>query len=145
MSEQSYLEQANDVFQNEMQKWQEYLGIPDMSAQSIVEDILQMSLPQFRERNNIELAEFAVMLSQHSMFLQKEENKCKAFMKWSEQISRIITDQADKTRLNKWVKNISMRQQTISFMSRKVDLLSESISNLAKARSFQRRQDESIR
>jgi len=143
MSDDSYVQRANAFFQNDISKWQSHLGIPDMSAPSIVEVILEMSLEEFRDRNNVELAEFAVMLAQHSMFLQKEENKCKAFMKWAEQIKKVITDQEDKTKLARWMENISMRQQTVSFMSRKVDLLSASISNLAKTRSFQRRENES--
>lgn len=139
----SYLEKANAAFQEDIEKWHKYLGIPDMASQSETEEILLMTRKDFRNKNNIELAEFAVMLCQHSMFLQKEENKCKAFMRWAEQISKIITDQNDKTRLSRWMKNISMRQQTVSFMSRKADLLSDSVTNLAKARSFERRNNES--
>lgn len=137
------LEQANQIYQQEVQKWEQYLGIPEMSPPSQVEDILSMSIDNIRKQNNVALAEFAVMLSQYSFFLQREENKCKAFLQWVQSIAPVINDTQQKCRLNKWKQNINMRQTNVSFISRKTDLISEAISNLARSRAFQRRQDES--
>lgn len=130
----SSLTDEKDAYRNKLDKWVKFLGLPNYQPSNIeVETIIGFTKELLREQSSVELSEDAIILAQYALFLQQKLNECKAFIRWSNQITgRIFGD--DKPKLHKWVQQIELRIERIEYLTRRIELLCQNISNLVRAR-----------
>lgn len=130
----SSLQDEKTVYRNELDRWIESLGLPYYQPSNTeVEDILGFTRESLRERSSTELSEDAVILSQYALFLQQKTNECKTFLRWSGQVvNRLFGD--DKPKLNEWVRLAELRVERIAYLTRRIEMIGQSISGLVRAR-----------
>lgn len=130
----SNLIDESKIYKSELDQWIEALGLPQYQPPNIeIETILEFTRESLRERSSIDLSEDAVILAQYGLFLQQKINSCKAFIKWSNQVvNRLLGD--DRPRLNRWVRKAELRIQRIEYLTRRIELIGQSIGNLVRAR-----------
>lgn len=126
------LQQDFKVYQEKLDQWVNFLGLPEAEPQrSKVEEILELPFAILQTLSYIELAEFAVMLSQYALFLQKESNKAQAFLDWAKaSTNRFMSE--DKAKLIVWVRNINTRLTMVAYLARRVETMIQSLNNLSR-------------
>lgn len=130
----SNLTDESKIYKNELDQWTESLGLPQYQPSNTeIEVILGFTRESLRERSSVDLSEDAVILAQYGLFLQQKINSCKAFIKWSNQVvNRLLGD--DRPRLNRWVRKAELRIERIEYLTRRIELIGQSIGNLVRAR-----------
>ena len=100
---------------------------------SKVEEILEIPFAILQTLSYIELAEYAVILSQYALFLQKKSNESQAFLDWAKaSTNRFMSE--DKAKLIVWVRNINTRFTMVSYLARRVETMVQSLSGLSRMR-----------
>ncbi len=134
------LESKYEKYKDKLDQWIKFLGLPQAEPErSKIEEILELNNEDLKNSPPIELAEFAVMLSQYSFFLQKKYNECQSFLNWSKTcVSNLIAE--DKPRLFQQTKEIEMRITMISFLTRRMDMMIQSLNNLSRMKYYQERE-----
>jgi hypothetical protein len=121
-------------YRDKLDKWIEALGLPQYQPDNKeVEVVLEFTRESLRERSSVELSEDAVILAQFALFLQQKTNECNAFIRWSGQVAKRLLGE-DRTKLTKWVRAIELRIDRISYVTRRIELVGQSIGGLVRAR-----------
>ena len=130
----SNLEDETKIYQDQLNKWIQSLGIPQhQPSNDEIEIVLSFDRISIRERSSIQLSEDSIILSQYALFLQQKTNECKSFIKWSSQVmGRLAGD--DRSKLIGWVRQAELRTERISYLTRRIELIGQSISGLVRAR-----------
>lgn len=123
-----------EVYRDQLDQWIKSLGLPQHQPDhNEIETILGMTRELLREQSSVDLSEDAFLLSQYSLFLQQKSNECQAFIRWSgTAMQRLFGD--DRPKLTKWVRQAELRSDRIAYLARKIELTSQSISGLVRAR-----------
>ena len=122
------------VYKTQLDQWVKSLGLPQYQPETTeVEDILGFTRAALRERSSTQLSEDAVILMQYALFLQQKANECQTFTKWSGQVANRIQDE-DKHQIYQWVKRVALRLERIQYLARRIEMISQSISGLVRAR-----------
>ena len=126
------LQQDFKAYQEKLNQWISFLGLPKVEPErSKVEEILELPFAILQTLSYIELAEFAVMLSQYALFLQKKSNESQAFLDWAKaSTNRFMSE--DKAKLIVWVRNINTRLTMVAYLARRVETMVNSLSNLSR-------------
>lgn len=121
-------------YQEEIQEWQKFLGLPQFEInRDEVETILSMSFSGLTLLGPLELSEFCFVLSQYACFLQKKNNECISFLKWASSTKKILSSKSnDWSRLIAWERKTEHRLSMVSFMSRRIELVTQSLMNLSR-------------
>lgn len=132
----SNLKDETTIWKEQLDQWIKALGLPQYQpSNNEIETILEFTRETLRERSSIDLSEDAIMLAQYALFLQQKANECTTFIKWSSQImSRLFGD--DRPKINRWVRQVELRKERIAYLVRRIELISQNISNLVRARYF---------
>ena len=130
----SNLTDESKIYKEELDRWTESLGLPQYQPLNTeIEIILGFTRESLREKSSVDLSEDAVILAQYGLFLQQKINSCKAFIKWSNQVvNRLLGD--DRPKLNRWVRKAELRIERIQYLTRRIELIGQSIGNLVRAR-----------
>jgi len=123
-----------DKYEKELNLWIESLGVSVYQPNSVdIENILCFDRDTLRERSSVQLSEDSVMLSQYALFLQQKSNECVSFLRWAKYVSaKMFGD--DKTKLTAWTRQAECRNDRISYIARRIELMSQNINNLVRAR-----------
>ena len=134
----SNLTDESKIYKDELDQWIKILGLPQFQPSNTeIEIILEFTRESLRERSSIDLSEDALILAQYSFFLQQKINECKTFIKWSNQVvNRLLGD--DRPKLNRWVRKAELRIERIEYLTRRIELIGQSIGNLVRARYNER-------
>ena len=126
------LQQDFKAYQEKLDQWVNFLGLPAAEPErSKVEEVLELPFAILQTLSYIELAEFAVMLSQYALFLQKKSNESQAFLDWAKaSTNRFMSE--DKAKLIVWVRNINTRLTMVAYLARRVETVVNSLSNLSR-------------
>ncbi|KKM13342.1 hypothetical protein LCGC14_1717200 [marine sediment metagenome] len=126
------LQQDFEAYKEKLDQWINFLGLPKVEPErSKVEEILELPFAILQTLSYIELAEFAVMLSQYALFLQKKSNEAQAFLDWAKaSTNRFMSE--DKAKLIVWVRNINTRLTMVAYLARRVETMVNSLSNLSR-------------
>lgn len=134
----------NDAFDIEYKKynddlllWEESLCLTIKEPnRSEIEKIFELSVQQIREERTMHLAEYAFMLSQYLVFLQKKSNECDGFLKWARNInSRLFNE--DKAKAGRLVQKVELRQSRIAYLSRRIEFYAQSMQNIVRQRNLE--------
>ncbi len=130
----SNLREETSAYKDEVDRWIIALGLPQHQPDNKeIEIILKLTRESMRLESSVKLSEDAVMLSQYAMFLQQKTNECKTFLKWSGHVvGRLFGD--DRPTLNRWTKQAELRIERINYLTRRIELIAQSISGLVRAR-----------
>ena len=130
----SNLTDETTIYKDQLNRWIKALGLPQYQPSNTeIEIILGFTRESLQERSSVQLSEDAFVLAQYAMFLQQKTNECKAFIKWSDQvINRLSGD--DRSKLNKWVRQAELRTERIAYLTRRIELVGQSIGNLVRTR-----------
>lgn len=130
----SNLTDETKIYKDQLDQWCRVLGLPQYQPSSTeIETILELTRESLRERSSIQLSEDAIILAQYSLFLQQKTNEAKTFIKWSGQVTnRLFGD--DRSKLTKWVRQAELRIERIAYLTRRMELIGQSISGLVRAR-----------
>ena len=130
----SDLKDETKIYKKELDQWIAALGLPQKQpSNDEMETILGFTRELLRERSSTELSEDAIILAQYSLFLQQKTNECKTFLRWSNQVvNRLFGD--DKPKLNEWVRLAELRVERIAYLTRRIEMIGQSISGLVRAR-----------
>ena len=130
----SNLTDETAIYKDQLDQWIKALGLPQYQPSNTeIEIILGFTRESLQERSSVQLSEDTVILAQYALFLQQKDNKCKTFLKWSNQvINRLLGD--DRPKLNQWVRLAELRKERISYLARRIELIGQSIGNLVRAR-----------
>ncbi|KKN91288.1 hypothetical protein LCGC14_0221560 [marine sediment metagenome] len=130
----SNLNQEVIEYKKQLDQWITALGLLQHQPSNIeVETIIKLTREKLRERSSTQLSEDAIMLAQYALFLQQKTNECKTFLKWSGQIvNRLLGD--DRPKLNQWTRQAELRIELIAYLTRRIELIGQSISGLVRAR-----------
>jgi len=123
-----------DNYRKELDLWIESLGLSFYQPNSDdMENILCFDRDTLRERSSVQLSEDSVILSQYALFLQQKSNECVSFLRWAKHVSAKMFGE-DKTKLTTWVRQAEYRNDKISYIARRIELMSQNINNLVRAR-----------
>lgn len=130
----SNLQDETKEYKDQLDQWVKSLGLPQHQPSSEeVETILGFTRELLREQSSVDLSEDAVILAQYALFLQQKSNECKTFLEWSSQvINRLLGD--DRPRLVKWTRLAKLRMDRIAYLTRRIELVTQTIGNLVRAR-----------
>lgn len=130
----SNLKDETKVYKKELDQWIRTLGLPQYQpSNNEVETILGFTREILRERSSTQLSEDAMILAQYALFLQQKTNESKTFLKWSGQvINRLFGD--DRPKLNQWIRLAELRIERVAYLTRRIELIGQSISGLVRAR-----------
>lgn len=130
----SNLTDETKIYKDQLDQWCRVLGLPQYQPSNTeIETILGFTRESLRERSSIQLSEDAVILAQYALFLQQKANECTTFIKWSNQvINRLLGE--DRPRLTKWVRLAELRKERIAYLTRRIELIGQNISNLVRTR-----------
>lgn len=125
-------------YKDQLDNWIEALGLPQhQPSNKEVEDIIMLTREKLRERSSIQLSEDTVILAQYSFFLQHKTNECKTFIRWSGQVmGRLFGD--DRPKLTSWIRRAELRIERVEYLTRRIELIGQSINNLVRARYNER-------
>jgi hypothetical protein len=121
-------------YKDQLDRWIDSLGLPQYQPPNIeVETVLKFTRETLRERSSTQLSEDAFILAQYSLFLQQKINEAKTFIRWSgPAINRLFGD--DRSTLTQWTKQAELRIERIEYLTRRIELIGQSINNLVRAR-----------
>lgn len=124
-------------FNEQMEKWEGFLCLPYKEPnRNIIEYVLTIDYEQLKQHSPIELSEYSVIMAQYSFFLQNQSNKCENFINWAKQsLSYFIGE--EKTQLMKWTRVIENRHDRIKFLSKKIEVFSQCITNLSRIKKYE--------
>jgi len=130
----SNLSDETAIYKEQLDQWIKTLGLPQHQPDNDeVETILGFTRDDIRERSSVQLSEDAIILAQYAMFLQQKTNECKTFIKWSNQVvNRLLGD--DRPKLNQWIRQAELRIERIQYLTRRIELVGQSIGGLVRAR-----------
>lgn len=130
----SNLKDETSEYQGQLNGWIKALGLPQhQPATDEVETVLGLTRELLRVRSSVQLSEDTVILAQYAMFLQQKTNECKTFIKWSKQVvGRLFGD--DRPKLNLWVRKAELRIERIEYLTRRIELIGQSMNGLVRAR-----------
>lgn len=122
------------VYKDQLEKWINALGLPQIQqSNDEIETIIGFSRESLRERSSIQLSEDSIMLAQYGLFLQQKSNECCTFLKWSGQVkNRLFGD--DRPKINGWVRQVELRKERIAYLTRRIEIIGQSLSNLVRTR-----------
>lgn len=130
----SNLTEEFSVYKDQLDKWIEALGLPQFQPSNAeIETILGFTREILRERSSIQLSEDTIMLAQYALFLQQKTNECQTFLRWSSQVmGRLFGD--NRPKINQWIRQVELRKDRISYLTRRIELVGQSIGGLVRAR-----------
>ncbi len=130
----SNLKDETKEYKDQLDQWVKSLGLPQHQPSSEeIETILGFTRELLREQSSVDLSEDAVILAQYALFLQQESNKCRTFLKLSDQVTnRLLGD--DRPRLVRWTRLAELRIKRIAYLTRRIELVAQTIGNLVRAR-----------
>jgi hypothetical protein len=124
-------------YNDDLQLWEESLCLiirePNRSE---IEKIFELSVQQMREEKTMILAEYAFMLSQYLMFLQKKSNECDGFLKWAKNITGRLFNE-DKAKAGRLVQKVELRLSRIAYLSRRIELFCQAIQGIVRQRNLE--------
>jgi len=122
----NYLEQMN--------RWIKALGLPQYQpSNDEIELILEFTRDALRERSCVQLSEDSAILMQYALFMQQKANECQSFLRWAGQAINRLSEN-DKYKVKQWVRKAELRLERIQYLARRIELISQSISSLVRAR-----------
>jgi len=131
------LDNSYNKYKNDLDQWTSFLCLTNREPnRSLVENILDLTLDDLKNKNPIEIAEYSFMLSQYSYFLQNKNNECECFLKWSRDNTKIFFNE-DKIKITQWIKNIEMRLDRIKYLSKKIEVMCVSLSKLSRIKKYE--------
>lgn len=124
-------------YDDDLRLWEESLClIIKEPNRSEIEKIFELSVQDMREEKTMTLAEYAFMLSQYLIFLQKKSNECDGFLKWVKNInSKLFND--DKAKAGRLVQKVELRLSRISYLSRRIELFCQAIQGIVRQRNLE--------
>jgi hypothetical protein len=119
-------------YSGDLDEYINFLGLANKEPErSLVEEVLSLPLEALKTKSPIEIAEYSFMLAQYSLFIQNKANENECFLNWSRQnFSYFIGD--DKIKLINWTKNVEIRYNRIKYLSKKIEIMSQSLANLSR-------------
>jgi len=137
------LSQDYENYKTQLEKWEAFLGLPKYEPErSEIESILQLKNEDLQAISSIQIAEYAFMLSQYAFFLQQKTNECKSFLDWARGNEKRLTNIEDKSKMASWVKEVKMRESRVAYLTRRVEMMVQCLSNLGRVR-YQEKNNES--
>ncbi len=134
----SNLDKELEQHRNQLEQWIKALGLPQYQPENTeVENILGFTRESLRERSSTQLSEDAIILAQYALFLQQKNNECNAFIRWSGYVAKRLPGE-DRPKLTQWVRSIELRIDRIAYLTRRIELVGQSISGLVRARYNER-------
>jgi len=82
------------------------------------------------------LCEYAFMLSQYLIFLQKKTNECDSFLKWVRNINAKLFGE-DKSRASRLSQRVELRLSRISYLSRRIEFFCQAIQAISRQRNLE--------
>lgn len=136
----SNLTDETTMYRDQLDEWILSLGLPQYQPKnSEIETILGFTRELLRERSSVDLCEDSIILAQYSLFIQQKANECKTFLKWSNQVTNRILGE-DKTKLVSWIRKAELRLERIAYLTRRMEIIGQSINALVRARYNEGRQ-----
>jgi hypothetical protein len=130
----SSLIEETSVYKGQIDEWIKFLGLPQhQPANKDIEKVLGFTREEIRERSSVELSEDAILLSQYALFLQQKTNECKTFLQWSGPVMKRL-DGESRSKLHKWIGKAELRKERIEYLTRRIELVGQSIGGLVRAR-----------
>ncbi len=125
-----------NIYKNQLDQWTKTLGLSRYQPSNTeIETILGFTRDTLRERSSIQLSEDSIILAQYGLFLQQKNNECCVFLKWSKQVKgRLFGD--DLSKLAQWVRQAELRIERIAYLTRRIELIGQSITGLVRARYY---------
>jgi len=128
------LKEEYKLYEDDLKKWENTICLSDIEPErSEIEKIIEMTTNDIMSNDNTTLSRWAFMLARYGFFLQNKENKCKSFLQWARNSERRFIDN-DKVKLCNWVKTIDLRLTRILFLTRRIDLMIQTLINICKIR-----------
>jgi len=123
-----------DKYQEELNAWVKSLGVVVYQPNNDqLEQIITMTREELGGKTPVQLSEDAFVLSQYAYFLQNKQNECNAFLRWAKQVqNKLLGD--NKPKLHNWVRKIELRLDRISFLCRRIEIMSQSINTISVAK-----------
>ncbi len=130
----SNLKDETAKYKEELNQWCKAIGLSQYQPSNTeVETILSFTRELLREQSSVDLSEDAFILAQYALFLQQKMNEAKTFIRWSgPAMNRLFGD--DRPKLTQWVRQAELRIERVEYLTRRIELLGQSISNLVRAR-----------
>ncbi len=130
----SNLSEETTIYKSQLDQWIKALGLPQhQPSNNEIETILGFTRATLTERSSIDLSEDTVILAQYALFLQQKTNECKTFIKWSSSITNYLNGD-DRSKLHQWIKKATLRLERISYLTRRIEMIGQSISGLVRSR-----------
>ncbi len=101
---------------------------------SKVENILSLSLEQLKGLDKGECAEYAFMLAQHALYIQKTINTTQTYKQWLQKHQRQFIEDHDKTKVAQLIDHLEIQYSQLEYIVQRVDYLSKCMSNLGFSR-----------
>lgn len=104
---------------------------------SQIEDIFRFSLQQLKTLDKADCAEYAFMVAQHALYIQKEINTTLTYKQWLQKNQRYFVDDADKIRITQLMDHLNIQYSELQHIVQRVEYLSKCLTNLSFSRRTQ--------
>ena len=101
---------------------------------SKVEDILLLSPEQLKGMDKAECAEYAFMLAQHALYIQKQINTTQTYKQWLQKHRRQFIEDHDKNKVVQLIDYLEIQYSQLQHIVQRVEYLSKCVSNLGFSR-----------
>jgi hypothetical protein len=135
------LDKFTQDYHTRLEKWTNFLGLPKTEPQRTeVDFILNLDKNGIGKLTNVQLSEYCVVLNQYAFFLQQKANESQTFLNWAKSVKNMIA-RDDLHRLMTLEREIGMRLSRVSYLSRRIETIAQSFTNLVRARYGERKID----
>lgn len=135
---------TTEIFDQEYKKYNDDLTLWEKSLclsfkepeRGKIEEALGLTIEQIRQEATMTLCEYAFMLSQYLIFLQKKSNECDGYLKWSRNVNSKLFNE-DKSKAGRLSQKVELRLTRVAYLSRRVEFYAQAIQSIARQRNVE--------
>ena len=123
-----------DKLWNQIDKINEKIGLKRVSKVSQIDEIINLSLPDLKSLENSQCAEYAFMIAQHGLFVQRELNTVTNYQNWIKKHLRDFVDPNQKREIGLTLEKLNIQFTQLQYVITRLEFLSKAMSNLSFTR-----------
>lgn len=112
----------------------EKIALKNLSKKSEVDEIISFPLSKIKALENAECAEYAFMIAQHGVFIQRELNTVINYQNWIKRHTREFTDINEKREIAITLEKLNVQYTQLQYIITRLEFLSKAMSNLSFSR-----------
>ena len=117
-------DQRLEELQNKVEAIYKKVCLHVILKNSKVEDILLLSPEQLKSLDKAECSEYAFMLAQHALYIQKTINTTQTYRQWLQKHQRQFIEDHDKTKVIQLIDHLEIQHSQLQHIVQRVEYLS---------------------